>query len=94
MCADHAGKYLFGFPRLKRRGPIEASFYRLHLYKPLAFPRLKRRGPIEASRDKIARELVKMFPRLKRRGPIEAFARPAVHASDSDVSTPEKAWPH
>ena len=37
------------FPRLKRRGPIEASLWTLG--GPLdsaLFPRLKRRGPIEA----------------------------------------------
>jgi len=36
------------FPRLKRRGPIEARLFAKA--KPLhcMFPRLKRRGPIEA----------------------------------------------
>ena len=36
------------FPRLKRRGPIEACLLFIRMGIVCLFPRLKRRGPIEA----------------------------------------------
>ena len=64
------------FPRLKRRGPIEASVG-VGVGLPLSsFPRLKRRGPIEANHGPVRGRLYRAFPRLKRRGPIEAGENP------------------
>jgi len=64
------------FPRLKSRGPIEASRKRSTKSKATIFPRLKSRGPIEAViGDCIAIFGVPRFPRLKSRGPIEARRR-------------------
>ena len=60
------------FPRLHRRGPIEARCaWRLHWSQP-TFPRLHRRGPIEAWRPRSGWRPSSRFPRLHRRGPIEA----------------------
>ena len=65
------------FPRLKRRGPIEAPPMPSHVReKGGTFPRLKRRGPIEANNIPIEINLEMKFPRLKRRGPIEAMVNP------------------
>ncbi len=36
------------FPRLSRRGPIEADGQKAELLTAVEFPRLSRRGPIEA----------------------------------------------
>ncbi len=60
------------FPRLSRRGPIEACYAVDAVVDFLVFPRLSRRGPIEAcyAVDAVVDFLV--FPRLSRRGPIEA----------------------
>jgi len=41
------------FPRLKRRGPIEAGMSVKDLTRINEFPRLKRRGPIEAFPDNL-----------------------------------------
>jgi len=60
------------FPRLKRRGPIEARHNPLYQFSAYLFPRLKRRGPIEATAPLPKRLDPLTFPRLKRRGPIEA----------------------
>ena len=38
----------FQFPRLQKRGPIEAPRLALRRYAPSVFPRLQKRGPIEA----------------------------------------------
>ena len=62
----------FRFPRLKRRGPIEAPPSPGPSLAPAAFPRLKRRGPIEARFKGFKPYDLAIFPRLKRRGPIEA----------------------
>ena len=63
----------FTFPRLKRRGPIEARCWGAENIAPMEiFPRLKRRGPIEANQVQGFLRRVTAFPRLKRRGPIEA----------------------
>src|SRR5690606_18696317 len=37
------------FPRLHRRGPIEAPAVHAHAHRCWVFPRLHRRGPIEAT---------------------------------------------
>ena len=37
------------FPRLKERGPIEATSLQRHFFLSDLFPRLKERGPIEAA---------------------------------------------
>ncbi len=68
-----AGGVSIGFPRLLRRGPIEAVPVAQRLDRHTRFPRLLRRGPIEA-RDcaPAATKHVWQFPRLLRRGPIEA----------------------
>ncbi len=61
------------FPRLLRRGPIEAVVrieYGEHIIRP--FPRLLRRGPIEAWILPTSCASRRRFPRLLRRGPIEA----------------------
>jgi len=39
------------FPRLKKRGPIEALYLLLAVHTFDRFPRLKKRGPIEAMED-------------------------------------------
>ena len=62
-----------GFPRLNRRGPIEAI---LPIWLPVSvgrFPRLNRRGPIEAKNQIGVSVGAAIFPRLNRRGPIEAI---------------------
>jgi len=41
----------FLFPRLKKRGPIEAQFNPTPMGLPDKFPRLKKRGPIEARKN-------------------------------------------
>ncbi len=82
------------FPRLKRRGPIEALKTLEAIQFALGFPRLKRRGPIEASILKRRVEVGLPFPRLKRRGPIEASHVGAKSRGSSNVSTSEKTWPH
>jgi len=63
---------LKAFPRLKRRGPIEAVVYISNTSAAVLFPRLKRRGPIEAVVYISNTSAAVLFPRLKRRGPIEA----------------------
>ena len=60
------------FPRLQKRGPIEAlkcpSSTRAHS----RFPRLQKRGPIEARVFAPESTSDDEFPRLQKRGPIEA----------------------
>jgi len=46
------------FPRLKRRGPIEATFIEEQKSFFGAFPRLKRRGPIEAVLDELNAKVI------------------------------------
>ena len=61
------------FPRLQKRGPIEASSWSS---SPAAasrtFPRLQKRGPIEARSPGWPGMPSSSFPRLQKRGPIEA----------------------
>ena len=45
------------FPRLKRRGPIEAGDSEKEGIYQTIFPRLKRRGPIEAPTEEENREV-------------------------------------
>ena len=61
------------FPRLQKRGPIEADPGRQHTDRLNQFPRLQKRGPIEAGsiENPTLGDLV--FPRLQKRGPIEAI---------------------
>ncbi len=62
------------FPRLLRRGPIEAgSLLFLLILHISRFPRLLRRGPIEALAATHMIRYTVQFPRLLRRGPIEAW---------------------
>ncbi len=68
--APHAG---FPFPRLLRRGPIEAFTNASVTILTPEFPRLLRRGPIEALRPRQIFWMLLEFPRLLRRGPIEAL---------------------
>ena len=60
------------FPRLKKRGSIEACLLRRPRPKRSGFPRLKKRGSIEARKTLIYSVPLKIFPRLKKRGSIEA----------------------
>ena len=62
-----------GFPRLQRRGPIEAGMSEEMAVRQHAFPRLQRRGPIEARHTDVHPTAFAEFPRLQRRGPIEAW---------------------
>ena len=67
------GRAKAAFPRLKRRGPIEADRFPIKDEEAeILFPRLKRRGPIEAKAKSLEPPSHTEFPRLKRRGPIEA----------------------
>ena len=61
------------FPRLQKRGPIEAKLNVQMLRDALEFPRLQKRGPIEARRVGRGRGAGGRFPRLQKRGPIEAL---------------------
>jgi len=45
----HERGMMAAFPRLRRRGPIEAWKARVQSSIALRFPRLRRRGPIEAA---------------------------------------------
>ena len=66
------------FPRLQKRGPIEAagltrrgaSFPSFHAYKSVA--------PLKQLVRRVARHAYKRFPRLQKRGPIEASTRGAI----------------
>jgi len=84
----------FEFPRLRRRGPIEASISDTLLAGGWPFPRLRRRGPIEAGVVRKPPIPGRKFPRLRRRGPIEATRMWQIVALLFIVSTPEEAWPH
>jgi len=44
------GSSFHRFPRLKKRGPIEASQKKSASFLAILFPRLKKRGPIEAKK--------------------------------------------
>ena len=60
------------FPRLQKRGPIEA-ISESDLTPPVKlFPRLQKRGPIEATSATTTHAGFGLFPRLQKRGPIEA----------------------
>jgi len=45
---DYAPAIAVAFPRLKKRGPIEAATQSIPALVGVRFPRLKKRGPIEA----------------------------------------------
>jgi len=60
------------FPRLKKRGSIEAAVYQPRQPRQSLFPRLKKRGSIEALKSGLPRLMKVLFPRLKKRGSIEA----------------------
>ena len=64
------------FPRLQKRGPIEAWQLAARRRRIWRFPRLQKRGPIEAY-VVAGRSCVSKcpFPRLQKRGPIEAESR-------------------
>jgi len=83
-----------GFPRLQRRGPIEARHRAEHLGAQPLFPRLQRRGPIEAWWMMILMREGIQFPRLQRRGPIEARRNRTVRNPRRIISTSTKTWPH
>ena len=63
------------FPRLQKRGPIEASSPSRSASSATRFPRLQKRGPIEAGQGAQACTGTSWFPRLQKRGPIEALLR-------------------
>ena len=61
------------FPRLQKRGPIEALFgCSRGEHRSRSFPRLRKRGPIEAIAGRMTARRFCAFPRLQKRGPIEA----------------------
>ena len=84
------------FPRLQKRGPIEA----------LAggdgpgdaageFPRLQKRGPIEALRKHGNRaSLSRRFHAYKSVAPLKLPVGAGLQVADTSVSTLTKAWPH
>ena len=82
------------FPRLQKRGPIEASKRRRVALTHHLFPRLQKRGPIEASQPGSYRTAGPGFPRLQKRGPIEATPPQISGRRPPRVSTLTKAWPH
>ena len=61
-----------GFPRLKKRGSIEARQAGWPEELIPTFPRLKKRGSIEAYPAGFPAVILDVFPRLKKRGSIEA----------------------
>ena len=63
------------FPRLQKRGPIEAIISVDGVYRVRRFPRLQKRGPIEATRIAVGLSTRIVFPRLQKRGPIEALGQ-------------------
>ena len=60
------------FPRLQKRGPIEARVKGVKSRIDPLFPRLQKRGPIEAGACRWLSRSWWAFPRLQKRGPIEA----------------------
>ena len=82
------------FPRLQKRGPIEAKHSQFTSSIAEVFPRLQKRGPIEAAHDVGTPFADHLFPRLQKRGPIEAIHRSGQRDSNPRVSTLTKAWPH
>ena len=63
------------FPRLQKRGPIEATAASPFAKSRSEFPRLQKRGPIEAALVQLNESDPRAFPRLQKRGPIEALRR-------------------
>ncbi len=61
------------FPRLQKRGLIEAESVVLSRAAFSRFPRLQKRGLIEARGPSIPATPQTPFPRLQKRGLIEAF---------------------
>jgi len=82
------------FPRLQKRGPIEALLLGWGWGGDAPFPRLQKRGPIEAEFEAAAKSGEVGFPRLQKRGPIEAYLHHSHFSARNLVSTLTKAWPH
>ena len=86
---------LRGFPRLHRRGLIEAGLCIQYSGSTSRFPRLHRRGLIEARRAAQARQWARRcFPRLHRRGLIEAQQTNATVSQDFPISAASPPRPH
>ena len=82
------------FPRLQKRGPIEALYPCRHGRMTSLFPSLQKRGPIEATARKRA-QLVKItgFHAYKSVAPLKR-ADEEIRMEIELVSTLTKAWPH
>jgi len=83
------------FPRLQKRGPIEAFATSLTGHSTTAFPRLQKRGPIEAQIvGQLAPQVLRGFHAYKSVAPLKhSFYILARHGAH-EVSTLTKAWPH
>ena len=69
------------FPRVIKRGLIEAIEIQKQLPRFRSFPRVIKRGLIEATRWPPADSMTSAFPRVIKRGLIEACCRLTVSAT-------------
>ena len=61
-----------GFPRLQKRGPIEARWCSRRGRRCLRFHAYKSVAPLKPLRSEFLGRPPRVFPRLQKRGPIEA----------------------
>ena len=82
------------FPRLQRRGPIEAIQNQAVADSVRTFPRLQRRGPIEAGRRRGTRRAwTAGFRAFNGAAPLKLQATNNTESADG-VSAPSTARPH
>ena len=84
-----------GFPRLQKRGPIEARGVRPKGAPRIWFPRLQKRGPIEANPDILVLTNGTLgFHAYKSVAPLKRLPLAKGCRRLPKVSTLTKAWPH
>ena len=81
------------FPRLQKRGPIEAMKMTRDAAVNVTFPRLQKRGPIEAGLLAVSPTMKSCFHAYKSVAPLKLSDRLAGGVGEL-VSTLTKAWPH
>ena len=89
------GTDLVAFPRLQKRGPIEAYARVFGSGRwPFGFHAYKSVAPLKQHQAWATQRPAREFPRLQKRGPIEAPQRQLLFIAILLVSTLTKAWPH